>query len=150
MSRRLFQCLEQSIEGGRAQHVDLIDEINAEFASGGQKTDILSQLADLLHPVVAGAVNLQNIEIIARSNFSARIASATGCLGRTIDTIEGFGKNTSRRCLSYPTGTDKEVGVGQTFIFDGVAQRPDDRILAEDLLEQLRTVFAGKDLITHR
>ncbi len=47
------------------------------------------------------------------------------------------------------TGTYKEIGMGETVVLNGVFQRPDNMILSKDVIECQRTVFSGKDLVTH-
>ncbi len=39
--------------------------------------------------------------------------------------------------------------MGETVVFNGVFQRLDDMILSEDVVKCQRTVFSGKDLVTH-
>ena len=39
--------------------------------------------------------------------------------------------------------------MGETVVLNGVFQRPDDMILSKDVIECQRTVFSGKDLVTH-
>ena len=39
--------------------------------------------------------------------------------------------------------------MGETVVLNGVFQRPDNMILSKDVIECQRTVFSGKDLLTH-
>ena len=48
-----------------------------------------------------------------------------------------------------PARSDKEVGMSQTVAFHRVAQRADHGILTEHFLEDLRSVFAGENLVAH-
>ena len=149
VGRRLLEGFEQGVEGRTAQHVNLVDQVDAELASCRQEADVLAQLADLLDAIVARAVDLEDIETDPGGNFAAGIALSARCLGRPVDAIERFGENTCRRGFAHAAWSDKEISVSQSSVFDRVAQRAHHGILAENLLEQLRTVFAGENLVTH-
>lgn len=43
----------------------------------------------------------------------------------------------------------QKVGMGEAVVLNGVFQRLDDMILSKDVIECQRTVFSGKDLVTH-
>jgi hypothetical protein len=147
--RRLLERLQQGVERRRAQHVHLVDQVDAELAVRREKTDILPQITDLLDAIVARAVNLEHIKTVTRRDFAARIALAAGRFGRTLCAVERFGEDPRRRGFAHSTRTDEQVGVGQAFTLDGVAQGAHHGILPENFLEQLRTVFAGENLVTH-
>ena len=119
--RRLFEGFEQGIEGRSAQHVHLVDQVDTELASRGEEADILAQLAHLLDAVVAGPVDLENIEAVAGRDFTARVTLAAGRLGRPLHAIQRLGKNAGGRSLAHPTRTDKKVSMGQASILDRIA-----------------------------
>ena len=54
--RRLFQCLEEGVEGGLRQHVDLVDDIDAVLAHLRRHLDLLDQGLDVIDTVVGGGV----------------------------------------------------------------------------------------------
>ena len=147
--RRLLEGFEQRVEGRSAQHMHLVDQVDAELAARGQEADVFPQLAHLLDTIVARPVDLEHVETVAGRNFTARVALAAGSFGRPVHAIERLGKNARGRGLAHPARADEEVSVGQPPVLDRIAQRPHHGVLTEDLLEQLRTVFAGEDLVAH-
>ena len=55
---RLFERLEERVEGRRRQHVDFVDDVDLEPRAAGTDVDIRPQLADFLDTAVARAVDL--------------------------------------------------------------------------------------------
>ncbi|MDB6006064.1 MAG: hypothetical protein JWR15_3051, partial [Prosthecobacter sp.] len=47
------------------------------------------------------------------------------------------------------TRPHKKISMRQPLLGDGIAQRPYDVVLAENVCEGLGAVFAGKNLVTH-
>ena len=65
--RRLFQRLQQGVEGLAGEHVDFVDDVNLESRPAGPHVDVLPQLADLVDAAIAGAVDLQHVDVVAAS-----------------------------------------------------------------------------------
>ncbi len=57
MFGRLFQGLQQGVEGLGGQHVNFVDDDDLVAARGGQKPDFLLQLPNFLDAAVGSAVN---------------------------------------------------------------------------------------------
>jgi hypothetical protein len=60
--RRLFQRLEQRVEGAGRQHVDFVEDVELLFAAHRGVADRLAQLADVLDAVLRGGVDLLHID----------------------------------------------------------------------------------------
>ena len=74
--RRFLQRFEQRIERGRRKHVHFVDEINFVATFRRRVAHVVAQFAHVFHAVVARAVDLDDIEAVARSDFFAIIANA--------------------------------------------------------------------------
>jgi hypothetical protein len=59
---RLFQCLQESVEGLLGQHVDLIDDVDLISATDWGESHILSQFADLIDAVIARSIDFEHVE----------------------------------------------------------------------------------------
>ena len=62
---RLFERLQQGVEGLAGEHVDFVDDVDLEPRTAGPDVDVLAQLADLVDAAVAGPVDLQHVDVVA-------------------------------------------------------------------------------------
>ena len=147
--RRLLQRLEQRIEGPGGEHVHLVDVVDLVPAAGGGVFDVVAQLAHLLHAVVARAVDLQHVHAATFGDLQAQLVLGVKVDARPVLAAQGLGKDTRRGGLAGATRPHKEVGMRQTLLGDGIAQRAHDVFLAEHIGKRLGAVFAGKNLVTH-
>ena len=58
---RLLQRLEERVEGGRGEHVNLIDHVNLVLAVHGRYANLLGQIADIINGVVTGGIKFKHI-----------------------------------------------------------------------------------------
>jgi len=63
--RRLFEDLQQCVEGTRAEHVDFVDDINLKPSPCRPIDCILPELPDIIHAGITGTVDLNNIDVLA-------------------------------------------------------------------------------------
>jgi hypothetical protein len=66
-----------------------------------------------------------------------------------VGAIEALGENAGDGGLARAARPDEEVGVGDALLGNGVGQGLGDVLLADDVLEPLRAVFARYDLVRH-
>ena len=59
---RLLQRLEEGIEGGRREHMYLVDDEHLILAQLRRDARLLHQRLDMLHGVVRGGVELEDVE----------------------------------------------------------------------------------------
>ena len=137
--RRLLNELEQRVEGVRAEHVDLVDDVDplSQLRWGGQRPH--HKVACILDQAVAGGVDLDDVHGPALAN---RDAGGAGVAWLTVVTpvgaVDGLGQDARGRCLAGAAGAYEEIGVGNAVGHDGVAERGDDVVLTENLAEALR------------
>ena len=82
-ARRLFERLQQGVERLRREHVDFVDDVDLVACPAGPKLHVLPQFADLVDAAVAGAVDLQHVDVLAGGDAPGRCrirrtASASG------------------------------------------------------------------------
>jgi hypothetical protein len=63
--------------------------------------------------------------------------------------VQSGSQNAGNGGFADPTVATEDVAVGGSSLLNGILERPGDVLLADDLGELLRTVFAGQDGITH-
>ena len=66
-----------------------------------------------------------------------------------VHAVERLGQDARGRGLPDPARPDEEVGVRQPVLLDGILERARDVRLPDEVVESLRPVFAGEDLIAH-
>jgi D-aminopeptidase len=130
--------------------VDFVDNIDLEMALARGVTNVVAQLANLLHAVVARTVDFQDVEAITRSNFLAAIANAAGRNGRAIHAIECFGQDARRGRFPDSARANKQIGVSEPVLFDRILERPRDVRLADKVVKSLRAILSRKNLVAHR
>ena len=62
VGRGLLQNLQQGVEGGGGEHVDLVHDVHPLAHRGGGVHRLVPEGADLVHPVVGGGVQLQHVQ----------------------------------------------------------------------------------------
>ena len=129
--------------------MDLVDVEDLELTTGRCEADRFAQIADLLDAIVRGTVDFKHVKRAAFGDFHADRFVRVEIRFRAAGAVERFGENAGGGCLAGAAWTDEQVGVCQPLLQDGVAQRADDMVLTEDVVEGFGAVFAGEDLVTH-
>ena len=149
MLGRLFERLEERVEGLRSEHVHFVDHVDFVLSLDRRITNVVAQLAHLFDAVVARAVDLKHIETVAARDFLTAVAYPAGCHGRPVNAVECFSQNARGGCLADSARPDEKIGVGQPILLDRVLERTRDVFLADEIVERLRPVFSRKNLVTH-
>ena len=84
---RLLERLEQGVERPGREHVDFVDVINLEPGPAGAQAGILPQFADGLDAIIAGAVDLDHVDILSGRDRLADVADIARFFGRPLDAI---------------------------------------------------------------
>lgn len=109
--RGFFEDLEQGVEGGDAQHVDLVHDVDALFDAGGGEDGLVAQGADVVHAVVGGCVDLYDVHDRAVVNAAAGGALAAGVAVHGVLAVDGLGEYFGAAGLARAARTYEEVGV---------------------------------------
>ena len=147
--RRLFEGLEQRVERRRGEHVDFVDDEDFELRRRRHVFDRLAQLADLLDAVVARAVNFQHVHGTALGDLLAARVGVVEVHLRAGGAVEALGEDAGDGGFAGAARAAEQVGVRDAVLRDGVGERLGDVLLADDIREPLRAIFAGDDLVTH-
>ena len=65
------------------------------------------------------------------------------------DAIERLRQDARRRSFPCPARPDKKIGVGQAILLDRILERAGDVVLPDHIVERLRSIFAGENLVAH-
>ena len=151
MRGRLLERLEESVEGLKRKHMDLVDDVDAVTAYLRRDTDLFGQRTNIVHRVVRCGVQFVNIERAALVERPARLALVAGlAVGGRIEAVDRLGENARAGRFADAARTAEQVSVGQLPARDRVAQRRCDMRLPDDRRECRGTVLAGgNDEIIH-
>ena len=143
MRRRLLHRLEEGVERRRRQHVDFVDDVDAELAAGRREAGARDQVARIVDAAVRGAVDLDDVEVLAAED---RLADRVALRERGVP-VEGAREDARHRGLADAARAAEEVGVGGAPRRDRVLERAGDRLLSDDLAEVARAVAAREDRV---
>ena len=147
--RRLLQGLEERVPRLVGEHVHFVDDVDLVAVARRGVAHRLPQLPHRVDAAVAGAVDLQDVHRARLGDLQAGRAGVARDRGRPLDAVERLGHETRHGRLADAAQSREEVGVVDAPVGDGVLERGHDRLLADDLLERLRPVLAGEDLVAH-
>ncbi len=143
--RRLFQRLQQCVEGRNRQHVNFVDDVYLVMTARRARRNVLPQRPDVVDAVVARAINLAHVEVFALGNGRAAAAHVARRRRRSFGAIQRLGEDARSRSLADTAGAGEQVGVRDPVAGHGVLQRLCHRFLADQLVELLRAVTPGHD-----
>ena len=149
MLRRFFERFEQSVKSLLAQHMDLIDNVKLVAPSDRGEPDIIPELSHLIDAVITGAVDLKNVKADTERNLPTRIARAAWSRGRAVHAIQCFCQNPGSRCFPGPSRANKQISMRQSTLLNRVLESLHDVILTQNIVKDLRPIFARKNLVTH-
>ena len=126
-----------------------VDQIDLVTPLGGCVSDVLTELPDVVDTVVAGTINLDDIETVSCGDLAAVIAFAAWRHGRSLHAIERLCQNSRGRCFSDTAWADEQVRVSKAILRDRIFQRARNVRLSHQIVECLRPIFPGENLVTH-
>ena len=148
VGRRLFQGLEQGVEGRGRQHMHFVDDIDLVAGLGRGIADPVQQLAHLVDLGAAGGVQFQDVHVPALDDGGAVAALMAeihgGLMDRIALEIQGPGQQPGGGGLAHPPHPGQHEGMGDPAGAEGVGQGPDHGLLADQVLEGAGPVLAGQ------
>ena len=66
MWRRFFERFQQCVERGLGEHVHFVDDVDLETSLRRRVAHVVAQLAHVIDAVVARAIDLDDVEAVAR------------------------------------------------------------------------------------
>ena len=146
MCRRLFQCLQESIESRSTEHMHFVDDVYAVFPYLRQNPHLLYQSADIVHAVIGSGIQFVNIQRTPGIESLTGFAFVTRlCIGLQIQAIDRFRKNTGTSRLTDPSGTGKQIGLSQLMVHNGIPQSGSNSQLPHHRIETRRPVFSRRN-----
>ena len=123
--------------------VRLVEDVDLRASLDRLEDDALADLADVVDPPLRGGVHLDHVERAAvrdREADGARLVGRGRRAGRS-GAVERLREDPRHRRLAGPARPREEVRLAHLAVLDRVLQRPDDRLLPDDLVEPLRAVL---------
>ena len=151
MCRGFLQRLQERVEGGRREHVHLVDDEDLVLAYLRRNARLLHQGLDVLHRIVGGSIQLEDVQgtlLVERLTALALITRLT--IGRRVLAVDGFGKDAGTGGLSHTTGSAEQIGMGQFARLYGILQCRCQGCLSYDRIKRHRSVFSCRnDIFFH-
>lgn len=130
--------------------MDLVDDVDFEFSAGGGVGDAFAEVLDLVDAAVGGAVDFQDIQTAALGDLLADVLVGVEIDARALGAVEGLGEDARGGGFADPAGADKEKGVGEATLGDGVGEGFDNVFLADEFREGTGAIFPGEDEVGHK
>ena len=109
----LLQDLQQGVEGGGGQHVDLIHDVHTLPHGGGGVHRLVPQGADLVHAVVGGGVQFQHVQNGAVFDAQTGGAPVAGVAIHRSLAVYRPGQDLGTGGLAGAPGASEQIGVGE-------------------------------------
>jgi len=129
--------------------MDLVDNVDSSAAVSGQVADVLTEGADIVDPGVGGSVDFEHIEGVAAGDLHAGRARAAGGGRGALGAVDRASENPGGTRFTGTPRSTKQVAGANPVIGNGVDEGPGHMLLSDNVLELLRTVFAGEYQVTH-
>ena len=145
--RRLLENLEQRVEGRAREHMHLVDDVDAHLHARGGEDRLVAQCADIVDAVVARGVYLDDVHIRAVLDGAAGGALVARAAVNGMLAVDGAGEQLRAGGLARAARPDEEIGVAYAPRLDLTPQGIRHLLLAPDVVERPRAVFAVQRLI---
>ena len=145
--RRLLDGFQQGVEGLGGQHVDLVDDIDPLFQHRGGVYRLAEQLPDVVHPAVAGGVQLRHVQQGAAVDAPAGLALVAGGPVLRVQAVDGLGQDPGAGGFAGAPGAGEQIGVGRAALGHLALEGAGDVVLAHHLGKRLGPPFAVQCLI---
>ena len=152
MFGRLLQRLQQGVEGVLGEHVHFVDDVDLGARHHRAEARVLDDLAHIVDARVGGGVHLDHINVTAlddRLAMGAKLGHVDGgpCDGGVAVTggqfvVEGARQNAGGGGLAHPAHAGQQIGLMDAVEVEGVREGPDHGLLADQILEAGRAIFA--------
>src|SRR6266567_2813163 len=151
MCRRLFQRLQQRVEGRVRNLVRFVENVNLEPVARGTISCSLAQFANFVDAAVGSGVDFNHVNRIADANLGTRLANPARFRNRLVGrtAVERHRQDSGHRRLSNSAVPAEDVSMRGASLVNGILQRAGDVLLPNDFRKFLWTVFAREDLVAH-
>ena len=150
MRRRLFQRLEERVEGALRQHVDFVDDPHLVARTHRRVGDLLLEVAHIVDRGVRSGIDLDHIHFTASLDPQATFALQARLNRGTALAVQRLGKDARRGRLARSARTTEQVRVANAPFVNGALEHLRHRLLTHHVRKGARTVFASEDEVGHR
>ena len=147
--RRLFQRFQKSIECPCRKHMHLVNDIHFVFTFCRTVSYFLTDLTDIIHPVVGSGINLDHIHRCACLNGFAHLAFVARTSVNRMFTVHSLRQNLCHCGLTGTTRTAEKIRVSDTIGIDLVRQRRYNMVLPFDICKIIGPEFSVQGSIAH-
>ena len=146
---RFLERFEESIEGGVGDLVRLVEDVDFVLVARGAVSGGVAEFADLVDAAVGGGVDFDDIDGVAGADLGAGLTDFAGLGGGAdiaadgVAAVKRHGEDAGNGGLADAAMAAEDVAVGDAVLGERVHQGHGDVILANDIGEALRTIFAG-------
>ena len=126
-----------------------IDQIDFVTTFGWRVPNVLPQLAHIFDAVIARAIDLDDVQAVASRDLLAIIAHAARRDRRPLQAVERLCQNARGGCFADATWANKQIRMSKPVLRHRILQRARNVRLADQIIECLRPIFSGENLVTH-
>ena len=145
---RFLERLEEGVPGVLRDLVGLVEDVDLAPELARRVRQAFAELADGIDAAVARRVDLDEVERDAVADGDARRAGIAGVAVAQVGAVDGLGEDPARATsCPVPRGPTKRIAWRDAAGPDRVAERLDDRLLADDLAERLGSPAAVDGLM---
>ena len=140
--RRFLECLQQRIEGTRAQHVHLVDQVHLVAAARRRVLHVVEQFARVIDLGARGGVDFDQVDAAAGLDLAAAGAFEARRRAHAAFAVQALGQDPRHRGLAHAARAREQEGVVHASARERIAERGEHMLLAGHLGEAARTPFA--------
>ena len=120
----------------------LVDDVHLIGADAGRISRLIPQVADVVHAVVGGGVDLHHVQDGTVVDAPAHLALAAGVAALVVGAVDCLGENLGAGGLAGTAGAGEQIGMAHTVGCDLVLQRGHDVLLTHHVLKAAGPPFA--------
>ena len=150
VGRRLFERLQQRVEGVLRQHVHFVDDVDLVARRDRPVAHAVGQLADVVDAGARGRVHLDHVDMAVLGDGAAVARTAPHGLDRRparavgADAVERAGDDARGRRLADAAHAGEDEGMGDPPGGDRVRERAHHRLLPDQLGEAAAAGICGR------
>jgi len=127
--------------------MNFVDDVDFVSTLRGREVDLIAQVADIVHAVVGGGVDLDHIHEAVFVDGFAVLTFVARTLSRVfVETVHRLRQQTRDSGLARSAWTCEEIGVTDSICLNGVGQGLDDVVLSDHGIPLFGAVLAVEGL----
>ena len=160
MLGRLFERLQQTVERGLREHVHFVDDVDFGPRHDRAVTGVVDDLADVVDARVRGGVHFEHVDMARVDDRLTVDAELLHMDRRLIDRgprvscrqfiVERARENAGGRRLADAAHAGQQIGLMNSVEIECVFERAHHRLLADQVYEGGRSIFARQHAIGRR